>query len=59
MTLLRLILVVLGCLCLALGTLGAFLPVLPTVRMTALWPGARELRVISKASSICLVKQTN
>lgn len=31
MTLLRLILVVLGCLCLALGTLGAFLPVLPTV----------------------------
>ena len=31
MTLFRLILVVLGCLCLALGTLGAFLPVLPTV----------------------------
>lgn len=31
MTLLRMILVVLGCLCLVLGTLGAFLPVLPTV----------------------------
>lgn len=31
MTLLRIILVVLGCLCLALGTLGVFLPVLPTV----------------------------
>lgn len=31
MTLLRLLLIVLGCLCLALGTIGAFLPVLPTV----------------------------
>lgn len=31
MTLVRMILVVLGCFCLALGTLGMFLPVLPTV----------------------------
>ena len=31
MTLLRLVLIVLGCFCLALGTIGAFLPVLPTV----------------------------
>lgn len=31
MTLLRLVLIVLGCFCLVLGTIGAFLPVLPTV----------------------------
>lgn len=31
MTILRMILVIMGCICLGLGTLGAFLPVLPTV----------------------------
>ena len=46
MTLFRLILVVLGCLCLALGTLGAFLPVLPTVPLylLATLPVCQELR---------------
>lgn len=31
MTILRMIMVIMGCICLGLGTLGAFLPVLPTV----------------------------
>ncbi|MEE0433998.1 MAG: YbaN family protein [Peptococcaceae bacterium] len=31
MTLIRLLLIALGCICLGLGTIGAFLPVLPTV----------------------------